>query len=182
MSTTLLTPVSLYSLIWRRPETGDRFEMGNGSRGTVACLSPPFRSSQTAYCYTGRRVCAGATQGELPEGQEKVPWGIPVLRNGHTRYYRRHLRILYTINVICMCYRRVRRLGAPFLTKITRKMKNGEWNHFILHFQFSITYRFTDRQPESRTHPFHPDASGNALSLPRSRQRAAAQRSGSGWP
>ena len=26
--------------------------MGNGSRVTTACLSPPFRSSQTAYCYT----------------------------------------------------------------------------------------------------------------------------------
>ena len=27
-------------------------EKGNGSRVTLACLSPPFRSSQTAYCYT----------------------------------------------------------------------------------------------------------------------------------
>lgn len=47
---------------------------------------------------------------------------------------------------------------------------------------FSIFPLLTDPQPESQTHPFHPDASDNALSLPRSRRRAAAQRSGSGWP
>ena len=35
--------------------------MGNGSRVTTACLSPPFRSSQMAYCYTDGFVCAGAT-------------------------------------------------------------------------------------------------------------------------
>ena len=34
---------------------------GNGSRVTTACLSPPFRSSQTAYCYTYGLLCAGAT-------------------------------------------------------------------------------------------------------------------------
>ena len=39
-------------LIWRRFPICDRFEKGNGSRVTAACLSPPFRSSQTAYCYT----------------------------------------------------------------------------------------------------------------------------------
>ena len=49
---TLLTPTSFYFVVRRRPETGDRFEKGNGSRVTAACLSPPFRSSQTAYCYT----------------------------------------------------------------------------------------------------------------------------------
>ena len=27
---TLLTPTSFYFLVWRRPETGDRFEKGNG--------------------------------------------------------------------------------------------------------------------------------------------------------
>ena len=47
-------------LIWRRPETGDRFEKRNGSRVTVAWLSPPFRSSQIAYCYTGELLYAGA--------------------------------------------------------------------------------------------------------------------------
>ena len=33
----------------------------NGSRVTAACLSPPFRSSQTAYCYTYGLLYAGAT-------------------------------------------------------------------------------------------------------------------------
>ena len=33
----------------------------NGSRVTSACLSPPFRSSQTAYCYTYGLLYAGAT-------------------------------------------------------------------------------------------------------------------------
>ena len=42
----------LYFLVWRKSENGDRFEKENGSRVTVAYLSPPFRSSQTAYCYT----------------------------------------------------------------------------------------------------------------------------------
>ena len=32
-------------------------------------------------------------QGELPEGQEKVLWRIPVSRNSLARYYGRHLRI-----------------------------------------------------------------------------------------
>ena len=64
-------------LVWRIPETGDRFEKENGSRVTLACLSPPIRSSQIIYCYTYRLLSAGATQGELPEGQEKPHWGAP---------------------------------------------------------------------------------------------------------
>ena len=36
---TLLTPTSLYFVVRRRPENGDRFEKGNGSRVTTACLS-----------------------------------------------------------------------------------------------------------------------------------------------
>ena len=39
-------------LIWRRFPICDRSEKEYGSRVTTACLSPPFRSSQTAYCYT----------------------------------------------------------------------------------------------------------------------------------
>ena len=34
----------------QRPATASKNR--NGSRVTTACLSPPFRSSQTAYCYT----------------------------------------------------------------------------------------------------------------------------------
>ena len=80
-------------LIWRRFPICDRFEKGNGSRVTAAYLSPPFRSSQIAYCYTNGFVCAGTTQGELPKGQERVPWGISVSRNPLARYNARHLRI-----------------------------------------------------------------------------------------
>ena len=42
-----------------------------------------FTSAQCRipYCYTYGSIYAGATQGELPEGQERVPWGIPVSRN-----------------------------------------------------------------------------------------------------
>ena len=50
---------SYLSLIWRRLPICDRFENRNGSRVTAACLSPPFRSSQTAYCYTYGQLYAG---------------------------------------------------------------------------------------------------------------------------
>ena len=36
---TLLTPTSFYFVVRRRPENGDRFEKGNGSRVITACLS-----------------------------------------------------------------------------------------------------------------------------------------------
>ena len=48
-------------LIWRRFPICDRFEKEYGSRVTAACLSPPFRSSQTAYCYAYGLLYAGAT-------------------------------------------------------------------------------------------------------------------------
>ena len=41
---------------------------------------------QTAYCYTGGFIFAGATQGELPEGQEKVPWGMTSSRRFSSNY------------------------------------------------------------------------------------------------
>ena len=47
-------------LIWRRFPICDRFEKEYGSRLTAAYLSPPFRSSQTAYCYTYGLLYAGA--------------------------------------------------------------------------------------------------------------------------
>ena len=49
-----------------------------------------FTQYQILCCYTYGLVYAGATQGELPEGQEKVPWGIPVSRNSFARYCARH--------------------------------------------------------------------------------------------
>ena len=69
MVSTLLTPTSFCFLVWRRPETGDRCKMGNGSRVTAACLSPPFRISQTAYCYTYQKVNAEGGTAIPPKGQ-----------------------------------------------------------------------------------------------------------------
>ena len=54
-------------------------KQGYGSRVTAACLSPPFRSSQTAYCYT---------YGQLYAGRD-----ITVSRNSLVGDYRQHLRI-----------------------------------------------------------------------------------------
>ena len=65
-------------LIWRRFPICDRFEKEYGSRVTAACLSPPFRSSQTAYCYT-----CGLINAEC---------GITVPHNSSARYDRQHLR------------------------------------------------------------------------------------------
>ena len=42
----------------QRPATA--LKNRNGSRVTSACLSPPFRSSQTTYCYTYGLLYAGA--------------------------------------------------------------------------------------------------------------------------
>ena len=57
------------------------------------------------YCYTYRLLYAGAAQGELPKGQERVLWRMTVPRNSFTRYYRQFLRISF----INQLYRRVRR-------------------------------------------------------------------------
>ena len=37
------TPVSFYLIVWRRPETGDRFEKENGRGFFLPCLSQPVR-------------------------------------------------------------------------------------------------------------------------------------------
>ena len=52
-----------------------------------ASITRPIRSSRMPFCYTYRQLYADATQGELPEGQEKVPWGITVSRNSFVRYF-----------------------------------------------------------------------------------------------
>ena len=77
-----MTPVSLCFLARRRPETGDRFEKENGrgfflpqGRTNVSAHVSTSTQCQILYCYTCGLLYAGATQGELPEGQEKVPWG-----------------------------------------------------------------------------------------------------------
>ena len=65
-------------LIWRRFPICDRFEKEYGSRVTSACLSPPFRSSQIACCYTDQKTSAGR--------------GIAVPRDSLARYDGQGLR------------------------------------------------------------------------------------------
>ena len=87
MSTTLLTPTSFCLLVWRRSETGDRFEKGERQRifitvGEHSVLPFFFASAQCRipYCYTYRLLYAGAT----------YPCRATRLLGGHGR----HLRVL----------------------------------------------------------------------------------------
>ena len=127
-------------------------------------MCSPFSTSAQCqiHCfYTYQLLFAGATQGELPEGQEKVPWGITVLRNSFARCYGRHLRIVSDVRL----YRRVRRLGAPYQTTCTRvtvgavigrpRNRKSSRQFSILHFPFSII------QP----HKKRADPSGQPFSL-----------------
>ena len=82
-----------YLLARRKSESGDRFEIGERQRIFTTVSFETCSQGQIHYCYTDRKVSAGATQGELPEGQKKVLWRIPVSRNSLARYYGRHLRI-----------------------------------------------------------------------------------------
>jgi|GEM_PF-6394814 len=134
--------IFLYFLGWRRSETGDRFDMGNGSRVTIACLSQTIRSSQIAYCYTCGLFFTGATQGELPEGQEKVPWGITVSRNSLawifcttptncTRYTVGCDDSAHRLYPTCTIYPVGAAIGHPHNGKPSRQFS-------ILHYQFSI--------------------------------------------
>ena len=59
-----------------------------------------YSQCQTAYYYTYGLLCAGAAQGELPVGQERVPWGMTVSRNPFARCNARHLRIMRSIPFI----------------------------------------------------------------------------------
>ena len=54
-------------------------EKGNGRGFLLPRGITPFRISATVLLHP-IWVCAGAAQGELPEGQERVPWGISVPR------------------------------------------------------------------------------------------------------
>ena len=96
-----LTPVFLYFLVWRRPETGDRFEKRIRQRifpvvrtGHLWGPSFSFTYSQFSYCTATHTVQStlSAAQGELPEGQERVPWGITVPHDSLARYNRQHPR------------------------------------------------------------------------------------------
>ena len=144
---------------WRRSETGDRFDMGNGSRVTIACFSQIIRSSQIAYCYTCGLFFTGATQGELPEGQEKVPWGITVSRNSLVGDYRQHLRIRRLILFIfagavynnaltncatrscCACVDLITCVADRYLTLRTGCEKHGRKNPLPFPIFEAVTYR-----------------------------------------
>ena len=58
-------------------------EKGNGRGFLLPRGITPFRISAAVLLHP-IWVCAGAAQGELPEGQERVPWGISVPRNSFT--------------------------------------------------------------------------------------------------
>ena len=70
-----------YLLVWRRLPTCDRSETENGRGFLLPCFSQSVR--RVRYCSATQVVKStqSAAQGELPEGQEKVPWGIAVPRN-----------------------------------------------------------------------------------------------------
>ena len=95
-----MTPVSLYCLARRKSESGDRCEIGERQRFFTTVSFSTYSQCLIPYCYTGRRVNAGAAQGELPEGQERVPWGMTVPRNPFARCNARHLRIMRSIPFI----------------------------------------------------------------------------------
>ena len=63
-------------------------------------MSKPIRSAGYRSATYVVSPLLGAAQGELPEGQERVPWGIAVPRNSLTRYTARHLRIKRLVQFI----------------------------------------------------------------------------------
>ena len=80
-------------LIRRRFPICDRCEIGNGRGFFLPCLSQPVRRVRYRSATQAVYSAQGAAQGELPEGQERVPWGIAVPRNSLARCDRQHWRI-----------------------------------------------------------------------------------------
>ena len=94
------------------------------------------------YCYTGRLLPSGAAQGELPEEQERVPWGMTVPRNSLARYTAWHLRIKRLVQFIfadpvcnnaltnraallCRALRRVNRLCSSTVSGTANMSRHG---------------------------------------------------------
>ena len=93
---TLVNPVSfipnLAKIGERRPlRKGERQRIYSSAWTRVARHVSAYSQGRIPCCYTYGFIYAGATQGELPEGQERVPWGITVLRNPLARYNARQL-------------------------------------------------------------------------------------------
>ena len=98
--------VSLAKIGERRPlRKGERQRILSSAWTRVARHVSTYSQGRIPCCYTYGFICAGAAQGELPEGQERVPWGITVPRNPLAGYNARHLRV----TLINRLYRRVRR-------------------------------------------------------------------------
>ena len=69
------------------------------SSSVGAANGRPFLNRRCSSCFlTATQIgdsTLGAAQGELPAGQERVPWGITVPHESLARYYRQHLRIQF---------------------------------------------------------------------------------------
>ena len=65
----------LYFLVWRRSESGDRFEIGERQRIFTSVSFSTCSQCQIPYCYTYRLLYAGAAQGELPVRAREGPLG-----------------------------------------------------------------------------------------------------------
>ncbi len=85
-----LNSVSLYFVVWRRPETWRPLEIGIRRGFFLPYVSQHIRSVE---CRTAAHMVysAGATQGELPKSREEDYFEITVLRNSFTRCYGQHL-------------------------------------------------------------------------------------------
>ena len=117
-------------IVWRRPETGDRFENGERQRifssaGGAQCapISLPIRNVRFHTATHTISSLQTRQQGELPEGQERVPWRMTASRNSFARCYGRHLRIspirqLLTPTLWNLCTRKKRKAHA-FLLLVT---------------------------------------------------------------
>ena len=100
-------------IVWRRPETGDRFENGERQRifssvGAHKCAHfSTYSQCQIPYCYTYHFISANATQGELPEGQEKPSRSFSILnfpfythkKEESTRFPLARYSLLYPLGV-----------------------------------------------------------------------------------
>ena len=90
-------PVS-FRIVWRRLPTCDRSEKGTAEDfffrrdGLRPLMYPHIRSIRYRTATQVVFFPQGAAQGELPEGREKVPWGMTVPHNTLARYDRQGLR------------------------------------------------------------------------------------------
>ena len=98
VSTPLVNLTVSFGIVWRRLPTCDRSEKGTAEDfffrrdGLRPLMYPHIRSIRYRTATQVVFFPQGAAQGELPEGQEKVPWGMTVPHNTLARYDRQGLR------------------------------------------------------------------------------------------